>query len=81
MAATKQDIIGWLNQGKSSNATHMIVVCDTYDYDDYPVYVHVGENVESKIRSHQGNMQKVMEVYSYALPLESQLNERRAYHI
>lgn len=29
----------WLAQGKRLKATHLIVVCDTYDYEDYPVFV------------------------------------------
>jgi hypothetical protein len=40
MAATKQDIIGWLDRGKAQGATHVIVVCDTFDWDDYPVFAH-----------------------------------------
>ena len=40
MAATYEEIKGWLDEGrKRKDITHMIVVCDTWDHEDYPVYV------------------------------------------
>lgn len=36
---SRNDISSWFDSGIQLGATHMIVVCDTYDYDDYPVYV------------------------------------------
>jgi hypothetical protein len=38
MAATKDDLSNWFDDGVSAKATHMIVVCDTFNYDDYPVF-------------------------------------------
>ncbi len=59
----------------------MIVVCDTFDHEDYPVYVKPGEDVRKKYAEYDGpNMQRVMEVYALHLDLESQLNEHRAKH-
>jgi hypothetical protein len=81
MAATKTDIRRWLNEGREKQATHMLVVCDTFDYDDYPVYVSTDEDVQKAYRSRDGkNMQKVMEVYNLGLDLEMQLQEHRAFH-
>ena len=81
MAATREDIREWFLQGREQKATHMIVVCDTYDWEDYPVYVSKNENVREKFEEYNGkNMQKVMEVYSLQRGLESQLNEHRAFH-
>ncbi len=60
----------------------MIVFCDTFDHEDFPVYVMPGENIRARLDAAQGNpMQRLMEVYNYALPLEDQLNERRAYNL
>lgn len=90
MAASRQDIQRWLEEGRSKGATHMLVVCDTFDYDDYPVYVYEEgkgpsmsfTDVNKAFKRYNGpNMQKVMEVYSYALPLMSQLDEHRAMHL
>jgi hypothetical protein len=79
--ASRQEIKSWLECGKKQGATHMIVVCDTYDWDDYPAYVMPGEDVKLEASKYSGkNMQKVMEVYSYNHDLNAQMNERRAFH-
>lgn len=81
MSTTKPEIKEWLEDGKKKGATHMIVVCDTYDYEDYPVYVLQDEDVRGKYEEYNGpNMQLVMEVYSYGRDLDAQIAERRAYH-
>lgn len=48
MTASLSDIQGWANRAKSEGATHLIVVCDTYDHDNYPVFVMPGESVVRK---------------------------------
>jgi hypothetical protein len=35
---SKQQISDWFDEGVKNNATHMIIVCDTYEHDDYPVW-------------------------------------------
>jgi hypothetical protein len=82
MATTQDKIRCWLERGKQGNATHMLVACDTFDYEDYPVYVQPGQDVAARVAGLNGkNMQRVMEVYNFALPLEAQLNENRAWHL
>ena len=63
--ATKAEIAQWFEQGKkNSENTHMIVVCDTFNYEDYPVYVKNGESVQKiEDQCNRESMQKVMEVY------------------
>ena len=81
MAATKADISGWLAKGHDLGASHMIVVCDTFDWDDYPVYVYPNEDPREVASRYDGeNMQKIMEVYNYRLSLQEQLSENRAVH-
>lgn len=81
MGTTKEDIGTWFDEGVQQGATHMIVVCDTFDYEDYPVYVKPGEDVREKYEQYNGkNMQRVMEVYSLKKSKESQLDERRVFH-
>jgi len=80
MATTQEDIRGWLNNGKKMKATHVIVVCDTFDLEDYPVYVMPTDDVREKYAEFNGpNMQKVMEVYSLSKNIENQLNAHRAF--
>lgn len=83
MATTKEDIRLWLKKGNTENNTHMIVVTDTFDYEDFPVYVTSKENVNEKIKENQNRekMLKVMEVYKYSIDLEKQIQERRAWNI
>lgn len=79
MGTSQAEIRGWLLAGKSKNATHMIVVCDTYDHEDYPVYVLPGQDVRKEYDSlHWKNMQKVMEVYNLSKDIEPQLAQYRA---
>jgi len=78
---TKSDIRGWLESGKERNARYMIVVCDTFDYEDYPVYVLPGESLEDRAREYDGvNMQRIMEIYNLSMDWDEQLNTRRAFN-
>jgi ABC-type sulfate/molybdate transport systems ATPase subunit len=79
---TQADIRKWLERGKSkSGCTHVIVACDTFDYEDYPVFVMEGEDVHEVYEKYNGsNMQTVMEVYNLSMDIEKQLNERRSFN-
>lgn len=56
----------------------MIVMCDTFDWTDYPVNVMPGENPREKGKS--ANMQKPMECYRLDMDWQEQLGEHRANH-
>jgi hypothetical protein len=63
MAATRKDVDRWIKTAKTMGATHIISVCDTFDFDDYPVYVLPNENLdEKKEKFDDVNMQKINEV-------------------
>lgn len=71
----------WFDAGVKQGATHMLVVCDTFDYEDYPVYVMPGEDPHEVVNEKTGtNMQSLHEVYALHLPRERQLGERLAMH-
>ena len=79
MAASRQDISRWFEAGKARKCTHFIVVCDTFDHEDYPIYTTGPEETWKQYTEHQGiNMQRVMEVYDLSADKESQMNEHRA---
>lgn len=81
MAASKTEIRAWLNEAKEKGATHMLVVCDTYDYEDYPVFVMPGDVARDVSRKYDGKeMQRVMECYSLSMDIDKQLSEHRAHH-
>lgn len=62
-AATRDEIVEWTQEGRRQKAAYLIVVCDTFDHDDYPVYVKPGESLAEKRAKYDGpNMQRVHEV-------------------
>jgi hypothetical protein len=82
MGTTREEIREWLQRGKEQGATRMLVVCDTFDHEDYPVYVLPGKNAREVYAEYNGKeMQRVIEAYSYELPLDSQLAEHRSFHL
>lgn len=82
MAASKEEISGWFDNGKLLMYSYLIVVCDTYDYEDYPVYAQDAADCKSKYSYYNSaDMQRVMEVYDLHQPKQPQLNERRAFHL
>lgn len=59
--ATMSDVERWKQEGIKKGATHLIVVCDTFGMEDYPVYVMLGQDVTEMEMQYSKNMQKVME--------------------
>jgi hypothetical protein len=79
--ADSPTIRAWLEEGKRKGATHMVVVCDTFDHEDYPVYVMPGGDARKTVNEYSGkSMQRVMECYSLKKNIAAQLAEFRAYH-
>lgn len=77
MSTSKAEIAAWFDEGVRKGATHMLVVCDTYDWEDYPIYVMPNESARLKYEEYlkgQHSMQKVMEVYSLKRDKDEQLN-------
>jgi len=57
-----------LAEAKRDGATHVMVVCDTFSYEDYPVLIMPGDDLAEKRREYSDNMQRVMEV----IPIQSE---------
>lgn len=73
MPTTVHDLKRWYDIGKGKGATHLIVATDTFDWEDYPVFVMPTESVRERVAYYNGpNMQKVMEVYNLSLLFEEQ---------
>ena len=79
MSTTKDDIKRWLNTAKEEGNNYLLVACDTFDYDDYPLYFKFFDNLKYKF-NHPSSMEKFMECYDLSLNWESQLNEPRSWH-
>jgi len=74
MACTREDRKRWLEEAKKAGASHMLVVCDTFDYEDYPVNIMPGENARAKAEQYTPDtMQRVMECFSLSMDFDEQL--------
>jgi hypothetical protein len=73
---TKAEIREWLAKAPDC-ATHMLVMCDTFDHDDYPVYFN---NVaQAQKRADKPDlMERFMECYRLDMDHEQQLAQSRA---
>lgn len=82
MAHTTRDDIRRMLSHAAERHTHMIVVCDTFDFEDYPVFVEPEEDIKERIHFINGrSMQRVMEVYDLRKPLEPQIEAVRAWNL
>ena len=82
MSAKLQEIKNWLDEANKNKATHLIITVDTFDYENYPVYVTSNKNIQKEIkRIESSSMQSIDEVYNMSLSIDKQLSEHRAYHI
>ncbi len=76
----REEIADWLDEGVQQGASHMIVVCDTFSHEDFPVFVTNG--VSRRVREYQASeFTQVMEVYDLSMSKIEQLNEKRAWHL
>lgn len=82
MAASREDISRWFDTAKKQGATHLVVACDTFEWEDYPIYVMPGQNVHEIVAplKRRENMQSLMEVYNLNLDKAVQMNEHRSYN-
>lgn len=57
----------WIRTAKKQKSQFIISVCDTFDYDDYPIYCKDRKEYEEKYKSHDGvNMQTINETITVA---------------
>jgi len=77
---TKLDLRAWFEHGKREGADYMIVVCDQFDWEDYPVYVTSDEDIHNRISYYRHSpMQQIMEIYDLKQDRDEQLNEQRTF--
>ena len=75
MAASALEISKWFAEGVQKGSRYMVVVCDTFDHDDYPVFCATADEARRKAAK-PGQMQRVMEVYDLAESWASQSRGR-----
>jgi len=63
MAASREDVDRWIELAKEKKYKYIISVCDTFDWDDYPVLCKDKEELQKKFPEYNGtNMQRVNEI-------------------
>lgn len=63
MVASYNTVENWKVRAKEMGATHIISVCDTFEYNDYPVFVMPTDDIDAlKARYDGKNMQRINEV-------------------
>jgi hypothetical protein len=82
MGTSAAKIRNWLMHA-SEETRWVIIVCDLYDHEDYPVDVPNDANKFWEIYDahDRKNMQRIMEVYDLTLDIDMQMHEQRAYHM
>ncbi len=80
MSTSKSRIQEWFERGVAQKKRYMIVVYDSFDHEDYPVFT-TEVTYESEYKSHDGqNMQRIMEVYDLKKPMKAQLDAPRVWN-
>jgi len=64
-------IDGWITFAKKEGYRYIISVCDTFDWEDYPVYCRDTEELSKQKPQYDGvNMQRINEVIDVENPAE-----------
>jgi len=63
MAASREDVDRWIEHAIEAKCEFIISVCDTFDWDDYPVYCKDKNDLIMNYDQYDGeNMQRVNEI-------------------
>ncbi|NMC57926.1 MAG: hypothetical protein GYA51_00815 [Candidatus Methanofastidiosa archaeon] len=63
MAASREDVDSWIELAKSTKHKYIISVCDTFEWDDYPVFCKNKKELQKQFPKYNGeNMQRVNEI-------------------
>jgi hypothetical protein len=81
MTTTRAQIGGWFDDAPEG-ATHMIIVCDTFDYSDYPAYFVSADDARTELDAiRQDNFRRAMEVYDLRKSKAEQIAADRVWNI
>lgn len=79
---TKEEIKMALLKGATGEYSYLLICCDTFDWEDFPVYVRPNQNIDDIISYYMNSSTiRIIEIYNYNLSLDEQLNEYRANNI
>jgi protoheme ferro-lyase len=74
-----QDIVEWLEEGKEDRHRWLLVVCDSFSHENYPVYADTAKEFYEQYDKYDGkNMQRIMESYDISADWKPQLAQVRS---
>lgn len=76
LAASRNEIIEWFLRGRDEGYPYMAVICDTFDYEDYPKFFKSREDLDAFIATPK-LLQRVMETYDLNADMNTQLQNGR----
>lgn len=71
-ATSKEEIESWFKEGVKDGHAYLIVRCDTFNHEDYPVYADSLKEA-NKVRDDYSNIQLTHAVYDLKKPMKSQI--------
>lgn len=76
------EVRAWFNDGKQAEASFMIVVYDTLNGIDYPIFVDDPDKVKNAISDvSRAPMQRLLEIYNLNEDRNTQLAENRTWRL
>lgn len=82
MAARYNEIDKWFDDGKEAGAEYMVVVTDTFDYEDHPVYCSSKlDVVRVQMKVDETRYEQVQEIYNLKMDKGTQMAQVRAWNI
>lgn len=83
MSTSREMIAAWFDRGVQQGAAYMLVVCDTFEYEDYPVFAKDEKTAREAYEKYRSgdNMQRLMEVYRLTDDKAEQLAESRCFRL
>jgi|10_taG_2_1085330.scaffolds.fasta_scaffold04276_2 hypothetical protein len=76
-----EDIIRWFTEGRKKSADFMLVVCDDFSHEDYPVYLSIDEFDSRYTEISSEDMQTIMASYNLSIGMERQINQYRCHEM
>ena len=72
---TKNEIMSWFKRGIHDGKKWMIIIADTFSYENYPFYCDTREQVDEKcVDVENADMTRIMEVYNLTASRDYQIS-------
>jgi len=83
MATPMHKIYGWLVDSQDRGATHVLVICDKFTYEDFPIACKNSEECNTYYDYYEQNKThyRVVEVYDLSMDIDEQLMSPRAWNL